>query len=147
MELSLAHEQARRKEGDGTEDEGQGGMEGAGPSQDAAMMTRPPGRRPSQVLADIGRNPNDGMMAMPPGRRPSQVMVEITPTAAMEDGQDAKGSAAQGSLELQRSRGGASQGAAHGSNTPRKGEGKGRARGGEGRPEDIGSERFTSPNG
>ena len=94
------------------------------------MMTRPPGRRPSQVLADIGRNPTDGMMAMPPGRRPSQVKVEITATAAMEDGQHAKGSAAQRSQDLERSTGGTSQGAAYGSDRPR--EGTGWARGVEG---------------
>ena len=124
--LSVAQGQAGSQEGSTTKDKGQGGMEGAGAGRNAAMMTRPPGRRPSQALADIRGATTDRMMAMPPGRRPSQVMVDIAPThmrGAPTDKMMAKGSAT-----LQGSSGGTSQGREHRSDSPRKEEDKGRAR-------------------
>ena len=97
------------------------------------MMAKPPGRRPSQVMVDIApthiRAPTHMMMAMPPGRRPSQVMVVITSTAAEEEEHGVTGNVAQGSVTLQGSSGGASKGREHRSNSPRKEEDKGKARG------------------
>ena len=155
--LSVAQGQAGSQEGSTTKDKGQGGMEGAGTGRNAVMIPRPPGRRPSQVLAgilgtttdrmmamppgrrpsqamvditpmDIRGTPTDRMMATPPGRRPSQVMVDISSTAAVEKGQGVKGSAVQRGLALQGSSCGTSQGRAHRSDSPRRGEGKGMAR-------------------
>ena len=73
------------KEGNGVQDKRRGDEKGAAKGETAAMISRPPGRRPSQALVDIGPRSSDRMMSIPPGRRPSQVLVDIRPrgTAAM----------------------------------------------------------------
>ena len=81
------------KEGNGVQDKRRGDEKGAAKGETAAMISRPPGRRPSQVLVDIGPGSSDRMMSIPPGRPPSQVMAVIMLTAKHDGGQVVRGSA------------------------------------------------------
>ena len=115
------------KEGNGVQDKRRGDEKGAAKGETAAMISRPPGRRPSQVLVDIGPGSSDRMMSIPPGRPPSQVMAVIMLTAKHDGGQVVRGSAAQGSHTQRRSIGGPSR------RQELKNAPPGRGRGGSGR--------------